>query len=151
MKLKNIFLLTAMLLGASSASSQTFELRHDHSNILVSDLEASALFYKNILNLKELETPWGKNPKTRFFSIGNNRQIHMVQVDKESIVINKILHLAFNVKDFGAYLQFLKKKGIEYFNFSGGKYEIQLRPDGVKQIYFQDPDGNWIEVNDAGY
>jgi len=25
---------------------------------------------------------------------------------------------------------------------------VQLRPDGIQQIYFQDPDGYWIEVND---
>ena len=23
-----------------------------------------------------------------------------------------------------------------------------VRPDGVHQLYFQDPDGYWIEVND---
>jgi catechol-2,3-dioxygenase len=23
-----------------------------------------------------------------------------------------------------------------------------VRPDGVKQIYFQDPEGYWIEIND---
>tara|TARA_R110000868_G_scaffold1389_10_gene10744 strand:+ start:3320 stop:3502 length:183 start_codon:yes stop_codon:yes gene_type:complete len=28
---------------------------------------------------------------------------------------------------------------------------ITKRPDGVKQIYLQDPDGYWIEVNSAKY
>jgi lactoylglutathione lyase len=23
-----------------------------------------------------------------------------------------------------------------------------VRVDGVKQIYFQDPDGHWLEIND---
>ncbi len=151
MKLKNIFLLIVMVLSVSHVTGQTFTLQHDHSNILVSNLEVSALFYKKILNLNELETPWGENPSVRFFSIRDNEQIHMVKVDKEDIVINKIVHIAFNIDDFDAYLQFLKKEGIEYSNFSGDRYEIQLRPDGVKQIYFQDPDGNWIEVNDAKY
>ena len=27
---------------------------------------------------------------------------------------------------------------------------ITLRPDGIQQIYFRDPDGYWIEMNDAG-
>ena len=27
--------------------------------------------------------------------------------------------------------------------------KVQTRADGVKQIYMQDPDGFWIEVNDA--
>jgi len=26
-----------------------------------------------------------------------------------------------------------------------------VRPDGVRQIYFQDPDGYWLEVNDSKF
>jgi lactoylglutathione lyase len=32
-----------------------------------------------------------------------------------------------------------------------GHQTAGLRPDGVRQIYFQDPDGYWIEVNDAKF
>lgn len=60
MKFKNIFILAAMVLSVYSATSQTLELRHDHSNILVSDLNVSSQFYMDILKLQELETPWGK-------------------------------------------------------------------------------------------
>jgi lactoylglutathione lyase len=28
--------------------------------------------------------------------------------------------------------------------------KINIRADGVKQIFFQDPDGYWIEVNSIG-
>ena len=36
---------------------------------------------------------------------------------------------------------------VKYQNLKGdGK--VTLRPDGVNQIYLQDPDGYWIEVND---
>jgi lactoylglutathione lyase len=39
---------------------------------------------------------------------------------------------------------------IAYRNFNGdGK--INTRVDGVREIYLQDPDGSWIEVNDAKY
>jgi len=41
----------------------------------------------------------------------------------------------------------LDQMHVKYRNFKGdGK--ISARPDGIKQIYFQDPDGYWIEVND---
>jgi len=36
---------------------------------------------------------------------------------------------------------------IWYGNWAGKK-EPQVRPDKVAQIYLQDPDGYWIEVND---
>ena len=28
--------------------------------------------------------------------------------------------------------------------------KINIRADGIKQIFFQDPDGYWIEVNSVG-
>jgi lactoylglutathione lyase len=137
--------------AAGRNPAEPFVLQFDHTNILVSDLEESADFYKNILHLKELETPWGANPSVRFFAIGNNQQIHVVQIAGEFSYPSKVVHMAFTVQDFDAYLEFLRDEGIEYANFAGDSTEPQLRPDGVKQIYFQDPDGNWIEVNDARY
>ena len=39
----------------------------------------------------------------------------------------------------------------EYGDFAGTPGVFQTRPDGVKQVYFQDPDEYWIEVNSAQY
>ena len=144
----NIIILALIFCLHSSSSGQTFNLQLDHTTILVSDLETSSNFYKDILQFKELETPWGVIDWGRFFSIGNNQQLHMAKVDTDSIKLNKFLHMAFTVQDFDAYLRFLTEKGIEYGNFAGDSKEPQIRPDGVKQIYFQDPDGYWIEIND---
>jgi lactoylglutathione lyase len=38
---------------------------------------------------------------------------------------------------------------VEYENWAGEKNAVTNRVDGVKQIYFRDPDGYWIEINDA--
>ena len=46
-------------------------------------------------------------------------------------------------------MKFLKDNNIPFENGKGEKNTITNRPDGVKQIYFQDPDGYWIEVNDS--
>jgi lactoylglutathione lyase len=43
----------------------------------------------------------------------------------------------------------LKKANIPFEDWAGKSGAITLRVDGVKQIYFQDPDGYWIEINDA--
>jgi hypothetical protein len=29
------------------------------------------------------------------------------------------------------------------------KIAVSIRPDGVKQAWLQDPDGYWVEINDA--
>jgi catechol 2,3-dioxygenase-like lactoylglutathione lyase family enzyme len=44
-------------------------------------------------------------------------------------------------------IQQLQKAGISFEDWRGRKNSITTRPDGIKQIYFQDPDGNWIEIN----
>jgi len=36
---------------------------------------------------------------------------------------------------------------IAYSDWQGKPNTINARADGIKQIYLQDPDGYWIEVN----
>lgn len=149
--MKFLILTATLLLSSYPVIGQNFNLKLDHLTILVEDLEVSAGFYKNILQLEELETPWGVNPSIRFFSIGSGQQLHVARVDADSIKLNKVVHIAFNVEGFDSYLSFLKDKGIGYTNFAGDSKEPQVRPDGVLQVYFQDPDGYWIEINNAKY
>ena len=147
--MKNLLFIIALFLGSFNSMAQSYNLEFDHTTILVKNIETSAEFYKNILQLKELETPWGFIEWGRFFEIGNHQQIHIAQVDSGEVKPNKWLHIAFAVNDFDGYLKFLDDKNIEYGNFAGDSKEFQTRPDNVRQIYFQDPDGYWIEVNDA--
>jgi len=101
------------------------------------------------MHFEELETPWPEDPMIRFFKTGPNQQLHIAQVDFGEVKLNKVLHLAFSVSNFDDYLKFLNENDIKYSNFGEESKKIQLRPDGVHQIYFQDPDGYWIEINDA--
>jgi lactoylglutathione lyase len=150
-EMKQLILLVALGVGAVGASAQEpFDLRFDHSTVLVSDLEASAAFYADILQLEELETPWGPSAPIRFYSMGGSRQLHVGVTDR-AIGPDKNAHLAFTVQDLARYLLFLRDHGVTYTNFPGTRNEPQIRPDGVRQIYLQDPDGNWIEINDAAY
>lgn len=146
-----VALLMAALAGAAPASAQDrFELRFDHSTVLVTDLETSAAFYENILHLETLETPWGPAAPIRFYSLGGGRQLHMGLTDR-SIEPDKSVHFAFAVLAFDAYLEFLSDQGVAYANFAGTSSTPQVRPDGVRQVYLQDPDGNWIEINDDAH
>ncbi len=63
--------------------------------------------------------------------------------------MHKIIHFAFTVKDFDGYLNFLNEKDVKYGDWSGKNQKFQTRIDGVRQIFFQDPDGYWIEINSA--
>jgi lactoylglutathione lyase len=45
----------------------------------------------------------------------------------------------------------LNKNKVSYENWTGEPGKITVRPDGVQQIYFKDPDGYWIEINNDTY
>jgi catechol 2,3-dioxygenase-like lactoylglutathione lyase family enzyme len=63
------------------------------------------------------------------------------------IKINKAVHIALSTANFDAFVQKLTTMNIEFSDFPGNLNKINLRPDGIEQVFFQDPDGYWIEVN----
>ena len=148
--MKATLLIIAIILSSMYSIAQTFSLELNHYSIIVKDKVISGAFYKNILQLKEVPTPWGDNTPLPaiFFDLGNNQQLHITEYNTEGIKLHKFIHFAFSVNDYDGYLEFLNENGIEYGEFSGKNMKFQTRIDGVRQIYFQDPDGYWIEVND---
>jgi catechol 2,3-dioxygenase-like lactoylglutathione lyase family enzyme len=57
------------------------------------------------------------------------------------------VHFALTTPDFDAFVGNLDKMKIEYSDWPGTPHKINMRAHGIKQVYFQDPDGYWIEVN----
>ncbi|MEQ1797923.1 MAG: VOC family protein [Lacibacter sp.] len=129
--------------------STSFSLTFNHLAISVKDVNRSAEFYKNILKLKEIENR-AKLEGIRWFSTGDGKELHLISIIKEPIVLNKAIHIAFTTSNFDTVIKTLNEMNITYSDWPGNVNKINIRADGVKQIFFQDPDGNWIEVNSAG-
>lgn len=126
-----------------------FDLTFDHYTIKVKDLNRSADFYKKILGLEEIENRTRKE-YIRWFQIGEGCELHIVEGDSESIKTNVGVHMALRLKEFDTFLSHLKRYNINQHNSKGIQDSITTRADGIRQVYFQDPDGYWIEVNEAG-
>lgn len=126
-------------------SSLTF----DHYTIKVSDLETSASFYNEVLGLDEIKNRTEK-PHIRWFSLGGDNELHVVEGPVEEIETNIGVHLALKLTDFDRFLEHLESHDITPHNSKGKPGSITTRADGVRQVYFPDPDGYWIEVNEAG-
>lgn len=124
------------------------KLTFDHYTIKVKDLETSAAFYKNVLGLDEIENRTGK-PYIRWFSVGKETELHIVEGDNRGIHTNVGVHLAMKLDDFDGFISHLKSKNILTHDSKARPGSITTRADGVRQVYFQDPDGYWIEVNEA--
>lgn len=128
-----------------SSAQNPFNLKKDHDALLVKDVNASAKFYNEIFGLKEIPNG-GLGDHIRWFELGDKIQFHLIESD-ELPEKQKGFHLALSTDDLDAFMEFLKSKNIHFENWPGEKGTTNTRPDGIKQIYLQDPDGYWIEVN----
>ena len=134
-----------ILFSAKSAAIPS-KLRKDHDTIRVKDLRTSVNFYKNILGLEQIDNG-GLGDHIKWFQLDNKVQLHLVESDAR-IEKHKGFHSAFNTTNLSDFMDLLRTNNIPFENGKGEKDTFTNRPDGIRQIYFQDPDGYWIEVND---
>ena len=140
-------LLQTTLLAQVDESGNETRVKLNHIAIYVNDLEKSSIFYEEVLGLKQIPEPFNDGRHT-WFTLGSAGQLHLIQGAKEGIKHDKNSHLCFSVKSIDDFVQNLDNHKIERENWVGDSKDPNVRVDGVKQIYFQDPDGYWLEVND---
>ena len=146
--MKKIIILLGFGLLSNLVFAQQFELKYHHTALLVSDLDKSADFYGSVLQLKEIEVPYF-NPVLRWFSLGEDLQLHLIQDNAEDVKLHKAIHIALRVSNFEAFVSYLEENKIPFSDWLGEEGKVAIRGDGVKQVYLQDPDAHWIEINDA--
>ena len=120
----------------------------NHIAFYVVDLKVSTDFYHKIIGLDSIPEPFHDGRHT-WFSIGPKSHLHLISGATEKTAHDKNTHLCFSVASVTDFIALLKKKNVPFENWAGEKSGFTSRVDGVKQIYFKDPDGYWIEINDA--
>lgn len=120
----------------------------DHVALNVADLEVSVAFYNGVFGLQEIPAAAAGR---RWLSLGKGGvAMHLLGGRTEPVADNKSIHLALTSSDLEPIMQKLKDRGVTWSDFAGTPYAVgSTRSDGVRQIFFRDPDGYWIEVNDA--
>jgi lactoylglutathione lyase len=118
----------------------------NHTTIYVTDLARGSEFYSKVIMLDTIPEPFHDGRHT-WFKMGEHNELHVVSGAKADVPHDVNIHLAFSVSSLPDFMKHLDQMGIKYGNFAGEEKKIALRPDQVQQIYFQDPDGYWIEVN----
>jgi len=118
----------------------------NHQTVYVVDLDKSTAFYKDVMNLTQIDEPF-KDGMHSWFRTGPHSQLHVVSGAKKKEAHDINIHIAFKVSSLTDFMNHLNQHNIKYGNVQGQQGVSQTRPDGIKQIYFQDPDGYWIEVN----
>jgi lactoylglutathione lyase len=137
------FCLTILLFAAYGQERP----KTDHNALYVKDLDKSAAFYKDVMLLEVIPEPF-HDGKHVWFRTGEHSQLHVIQGAAAIYPHDINTHYAYSVPNLAVFTKHLDEMHVKYGNWKGDSKSPQLRPDGIKQVYLQDPDGFWIEVND---
>lgn len=144
-----IFLLFIIGMSTAHLAVGQSKVRINHTAIFVKDLKATRMFYEGVVGLDTIPEPF-HDGKHVWYSLGYpGVSMHVIQgaTDKKDYYKNQ--HTCFSVTSVEEFTKVLAKQKITFEDVSGKKNAITTRIDGVKQIWLQDPDGYWIEINDA--
>jgi len=134
------------LIALSLQSQAQTKPRFNHITVYVTDLARGAEFYKKVMLLDTIPEPF-HDGRHAWFKITEHGQLHVVSGAKEDVAHDVNIHLAFSVASLPDFIKHLEQLGVKYGNFAGDQNKIAIRPDKIEQIYLQDPDGYWIEVD----
>jgi catechol 2,3-dioxygenase-like lactoylglutathione lyase family enzyme len=127
--------------------AQRFRL--DHLAVHVSDMDRAVHFYTTILGLVEVANPMGAGFVT-WLALDERVTLHLVPGGGAPPPSRTIqTHMALAVGDFDETIARLTDAGATFGELPRRPGKISTRPDGVRQAFVRDPDGYWIEINDA--
>jgi lactoylglutathione lyase len=120
----------------------------NHIALSVKNVDASVAFYQKVFQFKEIENT-ASNSKTRWLSLGEGKQLHLIPRPNLDVTTNKAVHFALSTSNLDDFMKHLINLEIEYSDWTNTIKKDYVRKDGVAQFYFQDLDGYWIEINNA--
>ena len=140
--------LVAGLFNGTNAQNKALKITIDHVALYVVNLEKEASFYRDVLQFDTLAEPF-HDGKHAWFTIGPGIAMHIIQGAEKPKEYFKNNHLCLSVASIEAFTKRLNSMKIGFEDKEGKQGAITNRVDGVHQIWLKDPEGYWIEVNDA--
>ncbi len=137
---------TVTTYGQEKNSAMKFSI--DHYAINVTDLQRSVDYYQSIFGIKEIYNGTQLD-HIKWFRLGDQQELHIISVEELNLQIPKGVHLALTTANLSIFINHLNALDIPYYDWPGKKGAVSIRPDTIEQIYIQDPDGYWIEINDG--
>jgi len=123
------------------------EIAFDHVAIYVADADRSVKFYHDVFGLRQVPAPVSF---ARWLKFENGTMIHIVAGRPAPVTNERWDRVAFTCKNMAAFIARLDAMGVPWSDLRGrASAQVGIRGSQVSQIFVQDPDGYWIEVNDA--
>jgi catechol 2,3-dioxygenase-like lactoylglutathione lyase family enzyme len=125
----------------------SIDYRLDHIALLVRDLDETARFLTEVLQIREVPDPMGGG-HIRWFEFGNSQRFHIQAGDISRTFVEKRTHFALSAPDLDAVIAHFTSVGVPFSNMKGDIGQVNVRPDGMRAVFVQDPNGYWFEIND---
>ena len=129
-------------------------LRLHHAAVIVTDLERSSSFYRELFGLEPIDRPPFTIPG-QWLGVGD-LQVHLTVYAKGNFrtrpIDNDDIHFAFNTTDFEGFVAHAKTLGFVEEGEAEDPMRMIVKRQGLAgfpQCYLCDPDRNIIEVNGA--
>ncbi len=111
----------------------------NHVALHVADLAKSCAFYRDVLQLAEMQRPKFDFPGA-WFRLGEHQELHLIAGrEAQPQSHRRGNHWAIMVDDLSAWEAHLTKVGYPFI-------PRWRRPDGAGQVFLIDPDGHYIEL-----
>jgi glyoxylase I family protein len=107
----------------------------DHSSVIITNVERSRRFYRDVLGLTEINKPRTFDFVVLWFQLGDT-QVHLLLQEKADAISPR--HFALRVRDVA--------KARTYFREQGIAIEETTPIPGADRFFIADPDGNRIEI-----
>jgi lactoylglutathione lyase len=149
--MKYTFLLFFLGIGMlSNAQNKNTKTHINHTAIYVIDIEKAGNFYTQLIGLDTVPEPF-HDGKHIWYKTAEHTMLHVIQGATQKKEYYKNQHTCFTVTNFNAFIEKLNALNWSYEDVAGNKNKITTRVDGVHQIWLQDPDGYWLEINDDNF
>lgn len=139
---KRFFLYFLFVQGCLAAQAQIAITGYNHVALAVANIDSSALFYREVIGLEQIQVPENLKAIRAWFKIAPGQELHLLAGRSTAVSNNDRngAHFSFTIPDADPVEAYLKLKGLPYHR--------QQRFDKAWQIYITDPDGYVIELNE---
>lgn len=136
----------SIMTATDKENLQAVRPKINHIALAVTDLSESEQFYREIVGLEQIPEPF-KEGRHAWFDLGG-AELHIIKAAGKRREHIRSTHLCVCVDDLDAFVKKLTSYNVVFYDSNENRGGINIRPDGIRQIFFTDPDGYWIEVND---
>jgi catechol 2,3-dioxygenase-like lactoylglutathione lyase family enzyme len=107
----------------------------DHASVIITDVQRSRRFYRDVLGLKEIPKPRTFDFTVLWFDLGN-MHVHLLLKEKPDTLSPR--HFALRVADVASARSWFAERGVPV--------EETTPIPGADRFFVSDPDGNRIEI-----